>query len=82
MSRTLGLGSADLMLLPSRTLLVALLGVGALLTPFGVSAAAAPVPEGAAYEDADAYPDPPSPAEATPLVEAGRNEDANWVPFL
>ena len=70
------------MLLPSRTLLVALLGVGALLTPFGVSAAAAPAPEGAAYEDADAYPDPPSPAEATPLVEAGQNEDANWVPFL
>ena len=39
---------------------------------FGVSAAAAPAPEGAAYEDADAYPDPPSPAEATPLVEAGQ----------
>ncbi|HEY8059716.1 MAG TPA: peptidoglycan DD-metalloendopeptidase family protein [Acidimicrobiales bacterium] len=70
------------MLLPSRSLLFALLGVGALTAPLGFPAAAAPAPAGAAYEDADAYPDPPSPAEAGPLVEAGQNEDANWVPFL
>ncbi len=39
----------------------------------------------ATYEQADEYPDAPSAdveAAPAPLVEAGAQEDANWVPFL
>jgi hypothetical protein len=58
--------------------------LGALALTGAIPVVAAPAPS-APYEHAEEYPDAPhgpSPEAVPELVRGGRDEDANWVPFL